>query len=90
MLTERELFLRGEACGGRGWAGRGLPRTAAEIVHKHGWRWRAEVKAWRDQQPQEACGGHGPGPWTMERLVDARLRQSARELQEELARGIWG
>lgn len=47
--------------------------------------WEAREKGLID----EACGGHGPGPWTPERLVGAKIKQAAAELQKVIADGIW-
>lgn len=37
----------------------------------------------------EACGGHGTGPWTMERLVGERIRQSIEELKKVVMPDLW-
>lgn len=47
--------------------------------------WGAREKGLID----EACGGHGTGPWTMERLVKVRIQQSIEELKKVTQDGLW-
>lgn len=48
--------------------------------------WEAQQKGLVD----EACGGHGTGPWTPERLVRERVRQAVEKLRMTTVQRFWG